>query len=129
MLSAKVFRNFGIFFTSDPVNFSIILSVVFHHIFLYQRFSFISIRCKQNSPASKITNLSSINLITYTIWRLFKKTNKSSYEIPANFRLRNKISQIMNDLHYEAKLFILCIVSGFRDKDALFVLLLFFHFL
>ena len=32
-------------------------------------------------------------------------------------------------IHYEAKLCILCIVSGFRDKDAPFVLLLFFHFL
>ena len=34
-----------------------------------------------------------------------------------------------NNQHYEAKLCILCIVSGFRDKDAPFVLLLFFHFL
>ena len=31
--------------------------------------------------------------------------------------------------HYEAKLCILCIVSGFRNKDAPFALLLFFHFL
>ena len=34
-----------------------------------------------------------------------------------------------NQFHYEAKLCILCIVSGIRDKDAPFVLLLFFHFL
>ena len=31
--------------------------------------------------------------------------------------------------HYAAKLCILCLVSGFRSKDALFVLLLFFYFL
>ena len=35
----------------------------------------------------------------------------------------------MEKLHYEAKLFVLSIVSGFRNKDALFVRLLFFHFL
>ena len=33
---------------------------------------------------------------------------------------------VFNNFHYEAKLCISCIVSGFRNKDAPFVLLLFF---
>ena len=52
-------------------------------------------------------------------------------------RFAELVSQINGNLrsfqtlkiHYEAKLCILCIVSGFRNKDAPFVLLLFFTFL
>ena len=44
------------------------------------------------------------------------------------FSLRSR-SRIFLRVHYEAKLCILCIVSGFGNKDAPFVLLLFFTFL
>ena len=53
------------------------------------------------------------------------KQEKSSWKLDAEMKV-NPVS-FSSFLHYEAKLCILRAVSGFRNKDAPCILLLFFH--
>ena len=73
------------------------------------------------------------NLTNYLlqIW-LFRRKSYGKEIAKKKFFPMSQVSQIQKEhkmSHYEAKLCILCIVSAFRNKDAPFVLLLFFTFL
>ena len=78
----------------------------------------------------------SIMQVANEAWQRFNCTSKNmdairllSQQLPNYIEDIVKVWFIFANDHYEAKLCILWILSGFRNKDAPFVLLLFFHFL